>query len=97
MSPQHSLAEGAVASWPNQAGSLCQKLSEVGVRAPAMLASEPGWRSRLVNHYKEPCGPKNTIDPHLLALPETNFRVPALHTSFGQGSFSFQGASFRMA
>ncbi len=41
--------ERDVASWPYQAGLWCPKLSVVGVRAPATVASQPGSRSRLVN------------------------------------------------
>ncbi len=37
--------EGAVASWPNPAGLWCQKGSEIGAGAPAMVASQPGPRS----------------------------------------------------
>ncbi len=33
------------ALWSNPAGSWCQKFSEVGVRAPAMVASQTGLRS----------------------------------------------------
>ncbi len=43
--------EGAMASWHNLAGSRCQKLSEVGVRAPATLASQPGSRTRFVKDW----------------------------------------------
>ncbi len=41
--------ECAVASWPNPAVSWCQKLSEVGVRTPTTVTSQPGSRYRLVN------------------------------------------------
>ncbi len=44
-----SKLKGAVPSWPNPAGSWCQKLSEVGIRAPATVASQPESRSPLAN------------------------------------------------
>ncbi len=56
--------EGAVASWSDPAGSWCQKLNEVGVRAPAMVASQPEWTARLVNLLlRLATGAKYTISP----------------------------------
>ncbi len=40
--------KGAVASWPNSAGSWCRKISEVG-SSLATVESQPVSRSRLVN------------------------------------------------
>ncbi len=37
-------SEVALASWPNPVGRWCQKLNEVGVWAPAAVASQPGSR-----------------------------------------------------
>ncbi len=37
--------EGAVVLWSNPAGSWCQKLSEVGVLAPATVASLSGFEA----------------------------------------------------